>query len=205
VISSKRRVLKQGAEAIIYLSERSGRRVVVKERIPKAYRDPALDAILRRERTIREAKMLSQARRAGVRTPIIYDVDVLEHSLVMQYIKGRTLRERFEEQVPSGIPEKIGDMAGTLHDAGIVHGDLTTSNMLLSSEIYLIDFGLSKRSSEIEDFGADFLLMEEALIGLHPRRTDVLRLIRKGYAKRFDRAPEVFLKVDEIKKRRRYV
>jgi Kae1-associated kinase Bud32 len=197
--------LKQGAEAIIYLDDYLGRTVVAKERIPKGYRDPVLDDILRRERTVHEARMISLARRAGVRTPILYDVDVSRFRILMQYIEGRNLREMFEESVPPGVPRAIGRIAGSLHDAGLIHGDLTTSNMIDSSGLVLIDFGLGRRTEEIEDMGADLLLMEEALIGLHPQRSDVLDEIRDGYAARFSRAKEVFQKVDEIKKRRRYV
>lgn len=197
--------MKQGAEAIIYLDDYQGRTVVAKERIPKGYRDPVLDNTLRRERTVHEARMISLARRARVRTPILYDVDVSRFKILMQYIEGRNLRELFEERVPPGVPHAIGRIAGSLHDAGLIHGDLTTSNMIDSSGLVLIDFGLGRRTEEIEDMGADLLLMEEALIGLHPQRSDVLDEIREGYAARFSRAREVFQKVDEIKKRRRYV
>ena len=204
--SDRRRiVIKQGAEAILYLDKHLGRKAVAKERIPKGYRDPVLDDIIRRERTVHEARMMSLAKRAGVRTPILYDVDVLRFRILMQYIEGRNLREVFEERVPQGVPRAIGNMAGSLHEAGLIHGDLTTSNMIQSSGLVLIDFGLSRRSAEIEDMGADLLLMEEALVGLHPHRSDILEEIREGYAARFSQAKEVFKKVSEIKKRRRYV
>ena len=201
----KGKVLKQGAEAVIYLSKYLGRTCVVKERIPKKYRDRKLDGILRRERTVHEGRMISLAKRAGVKTPIIYDIDIASSKITMQYLPGRTVREIFEKEVPSEIPRQIGRIAGSLHDGGLVHGDLTTSNMIDSSGLFIIDFGLSRKSAEIEDMGVDLLLMEEALIGMHPEHGYVLDGIRDGYASRFDRASEVFRRVSEIKGRRRYV
>ena len=198
-------ILKRGAEAILYQGTYLGRRVVVKKRVPKGYRNRVLDEMIRRERTVHEAKMLSLVKKTGIRAPVLYDVNLDECTIVMQYIDGVNLRNMFDTNVPEGLPFEIGRVVGTLHEHGIIHGDLTTSNMIQSSGLVLVDFGLSRQSSEIEDMGADFLLMEEALIGLHPHLSCTLKEIRRGYASRFSQAKKVFNKVSEIRKRRRYV
>ena len=124
----------RGAEAVITLEEG----VVKKHRNAKSYRQPTLDERIRQERTLREARIMSDARRHGVLTPIICDVSRFE--LKMERIVGEKLKDVINEE----LSEIVGETVGRLHRGGIVHGDLTTSNMILTrGKICLIDFGLS--------------------------------------------------------------
>ncbi|MCJ7632072.1 Kae1-associated serine/threonine protein kinase [Candidatus Bathyarchaeota archaeon] len=164
--------LHRGAEADLYLLMWYGLKVVQKVRVPKSYRVAELDMVLRRTRTRHEAMIMHDAKKAGVTTPLIYLVDVVNTSIVMQYVQGPRLKEYLETSKPEDrikICRTLGDKVGRLHAYGIVHGDLTTSNMIVTegSEITLIDFGLSEHSHEIEKQGVDILLGQRVFNSTH--------------------------------------
>ena len=140
-------LIAKGAEACLYLEKWYEFTVVRKHRIPKKYRLASLDQPLRRERTIREARMLNAARRAGVRTPVVFSVVPEEATIIMEYIQGDRLKESlptFTSARRNRLFQKIGSAIARLHQHNLSHGDLTTSNMLLhpNYQVYFIDFGL---------------------------------------------------------------
>ncbi|MFH7880765.1 MAG: KEOPS complex kinase/ATPase Bud32 [Candidatus Aenigmatarchaeota archaeon] len=202
-------VIKRGAEAILYLDFFEGKKVLVKERIKKAYRIEELDLELRKERTRREAKLLVEARKVGVPTPQIFNVDENSGKIVMEYIDGLRLKDIVNSLSESEIEEifqKVGENIGKLHSSDIIHGDLTTSNMILKDgKVYFIDFGLGFFSKRIEDKGVDLNLLKEAIKATH---FSFLNLIWEniviGYSRYFKEWKEVIKKVDEIEKRGRY-
>jgi len=200
-------ILRQGAESIIYLDTFDNQRVLVKERIPKKYRIKEIDEKLRKERTKKEVKLLTEARKFGVETPPLLDVS--ETKIVMQFIDGKTVKEIFysaKENEVEKISKQIGKIVGLLHSNGIIHGDLTTSNMILKDgEIFVIDFGLGEFSKKIEDQGVDLNLLEEAVKATHFKLYQLIwKNIIEAYKKEYKSANEVLLKVKEIEKRARY-
>ncbi len=197
------RIIKRGAESIIYLSEWEGFRVAVKRRNPRSYRHPELDSRLRKERMRREARLLRQARAAGVRTPHV--LDVRDSELVLEWLPYPTLKESLSEHRGWACRE-LGGLVARLHSAGIVHGDLTTSNMLTDGrEIYLLDFGLARISESAEDRGVDLHLIEEALRSAHPGLEDCFREVLQGYRDEMEDPEPVLQKLEEIRLRGRYV
>jgi Kae1-associated kinase Bud32 len=201
-------LLFRGAEAEIRAEAFLGHDCVAKRRVAKTYRHPELDARLRRERTRLEAALLSEARAAGVPVPIVLDVDLASATLRMDRIGGRRLRDAIE-----AAPERaarwsrgFGELVGRLHAAGLVHGDLTTSNVhLLESErLVLLDFGLAQRSEELEDRGVDLHLVERAFDSSHPGALELHGAFLEGYRRRFPGAELVERRVAEIKSRARY-
>jgi N6-L-threonylcarbamoyladenine synthase/protein kinase Bud32 len=111
----------KGAEATVEIGDDR----VTKRRLPKSYRHPDLDARLRRERTVLEARLTSEARSHGVPTPVVYDVDPEEGVLVFERVGEADLRERLTE-------DRVRDVArhlAAVHVAGFVHGDPTTRNV----------------------------------------------------------------------------
>src|SRR5580658_5387582 len=125
----------RGAEASIRAVDWWGFPAVVKERDPKGYRPKALDDRLRKERTRTEARLLVEARRLGVRTPILYDVDLARHRLVLEELPGPTLKVLLEDTAVSpedldGALRRFGETLGRLHAGGISHGDLPSSNVI---------------------------------------------------------------------------
>jgi Kae1-associated kinase Bud32 len=202
------KLIKRGAEAEIYLSDWNGRAVVIKRRVPKSYRLPQIDRRLREARTKLEAKLISEARGFGVSTPILYDVDVSQNQIVMDFIDGVRIKERLHEIDPQEQKDlclEIGKCLGKLHKNHLIHGDLTTSNMILRNDkIHFIDFSLGGKSKEIEDKGVDLHLLSEAFESTHSEIFDKFEHVLEGYKEEFEDADLVIKKVKEIEKRGRY-
>ena len=139
-----------GAEAVLYLENWLGMTVLVKERIPKGYRRPEFDNYIRRLRTINETRAMLKARELGIPVPRIFDVDLVNMRIRMEYLNGLPLvrllmsNEALSDYV-IGYVRTMGNYVGILHKNGIVHGDPTPANALIvGSTLYLIDFGLSE-------------------------------------------------------------
>jgi TP53 regulating kinase-like protein len=186
----------QCAEAIVEIEGD----LVYKRRIAKRYRVNELDKRLRKERTKSEAKLISEARRNGVPTPIIFDVN--EYVLVMERIDGALAREVITEP----ISERIGEFVGILHKSGIIHGDLTTSNIIVGGDdrIYFIDFGLAFVESNTEARGVDVHVFFQSLQGTHESYEELRAAFTEGYKRTFPQAAQVLKRAAEIERRGRY-
>jgi N6-L-threonylcarbamoyladenine synthase/protein kinase Bud32 len=186
----------RGAEAVVILGDRD----VEKKRVGKKYRHTILDRRLIAERTRAEARILSLARRAGVPTPIIRDVT--GDTLVMERISGPLLRSAL---TPANV-ELAGDTVGILHKSGIVHGDLTTGNMVIrAGRCVLIDFGLSSVSSEVESRGVDIHVLFQTLESTTDEFPALKEAFIRGYSENFSGASEVLEREREIERRGRYL
>jgi TP53 regulating kinase-like protein len=206
-------LLKKGAEASLFLKSWHGRKVIVKARLPKRYRPAELDAKIRSYRTAHEPQLMHEAKRAGVPTPTIFLVDLKNTAITMEFVEGKQVK-----QVLPNVPRKeqqelcvrIGELIGKLHRHGLVHGDLTTSNMILTGEgkIFLVDFGLGEKNVEVEARGVDLHLMKRALQSTHYQfAEDCFKHVLKGYSEVLgvENAEKVFEKIHEIERRGRYV
>ena len=187
----------QCAEAIIEFKDG----LVFKRRIMKRYRIKEIDERIRRERTRREARIISEARRKGIPTPVI--LDIFDYTLVMERIEGNLVGE----VITPRISERIGELVGILHRNGIIHGDLTTSNLILGSDniLYLIDFGLSSFDSSIEARGVDVHVFFQSLSATCESWKELKESFIKGYTRSLPDAPQVLTRVSEIEQRGRYV
>ena len=199
----------KGAEAEICLSRYMGKMVVQKRRIPKSYRIPDIDTYLISYRTKEESKLITEARSYGVSVPIIYDVDLKQGVITMQYLQGRRIKDilnDMEESERKRICFKIGESIAMLHNHDLIHGDITTSNMiLLDDRIHFIDFGLGCKSSEIETKGVDLHVLMEALESTHSQHPKCFDDVLEGYQKGFQgNATMVIRKIEDIVKRGRY-
>ncbi len=198
---------KRGAEAIVTKEVYMGRDAIRKKRVPKGYRHPGLDASLNTQRMRNEARLLRDARGAGVRTPVIYDIDPSDGSIVMEYVPGESLKDAIDAMGRDAerLCESLGESIGLLHSAGITHGDLTTSNAIVQKEsIWLIDFSMGTTASGIEDMGVDIHLLERAMASAHPDAPWAYDAAMRGYGKNMDAAGKVVDKVAEIRSRARY-
>ncbi|MDI6826002.1 MAG: KEOPS complex kinase/ATPase Bud32 [Candidatus Aenigmarchaeota archaeon] len=204
-------IICRGAESIIHLGRYQGKEVIIKERIKKNYRISKIDEKIRKNRTKKEAKLLTEARRVGVPTPKILLVDNVGYKIIMEnLIDGKRIKEFLNSSDRKTIQKtcfEIGRSIGKLHSIGIIHGDLTTSNMILRKEkIYFIDFGLGYFSKKIEDQGTDLRLLHEALKSTHFKILDICwKKIMEGYKKEYSNADQIIKKIEEIKKRARYM
>ena len=198
----------KGAEGSVYLSTYLGRDAVTKVRTPKGYRVPELDRRIRTQRIRSEARLIREARAAGIRTPIIYDIDTVECSITMEHVKGVTVKRYLDEHPEEAerICRLIGTNIARLHNSKICHGDLTTSNMILTpaGELCIIDFSMGASLIGVEDMGVDLRLLERGFTSAHPDIKDAYRYITEAYCQEKTGAQEVLDKVQEIKDRGRY-
>ncbi|MDH5439983.1 MAG: KEOPS complex kinase/ATPase Bud32 [Candidatus Bathyarchaeota archaeon] len=205
-------LIKKGAEADLYLEEWHGRKVVMKRRVVKDYRVPQLDSQIRVHRTIHEPQIIHRAKEAGVPTPIIFAVDLAESTIIMEWVEGKQVKQVLNDlsaEERLGLCQTMGELIGRLHNSGIIHGDLTTSNMILtpSGKVVFVDFGLSEQSNELEARGVDMHLMKRALQSTHySYARECFKAIIEGYRRIVGKeAVDVLEKVREIERRGRYI
>ena len=200
------KIIKRGAEAVLYLEDSH----LVKERVKKNYRLAQIDERLRKLRTRKELKLLSEAKRMGVETPNVISIDEKGFKIKMEFIDGKRLKEFLNETDDKSreiIAENIGKSVGLLHKNGIVHGDLTTSNMILKDDnIYFIDFGLGDFYKRIENKAVDLSVLKEAFKSTHFKYLNLLwESFIKGYKQTNNNFNKVLDTLNDIEKRGRYV
>ncbi|MEK6856420.1 MAG: KEOPS complex kinase/ATPase Bud32 [Nanoarchaeota archaeon] len=160
------KVLKQGAESVIFLDKNK----IIKHRIKKSYRISEIDDKIRKSRTRSEAKLLEKAK---VNVPHVINVDDKEMKINMEYLQGDLLKDIFDdlkEKERLKLCKNLGEEISKLHSQNIIHGDLTTSNLILKEDkIYFIDFGLGFFSHKLEDKAVDLRLLKQALESKHYR------------------------------------
>ena len=165
-------LIHKGAEASLYYGSWFGKEVIFKKRIPKGYRIEQIDKILCYNRTLNEAKALIRVKNYGVLVPPVYEIDTENSTIVMKYIKGKKLKDVLQSLTITKKEQylrKIGNSIANLHKNGHIHGDITTSNIILtpSQELFILDFGLHNYSDSIEDKSTDIHLFKRVLISSH--------------------------------------
>ncbi|RPA86800.1 kinase-like protein [Ascobolus immersus RN42] len=223
-------LISQGAEALLYLSPYLTPQTasITKYRPPKPYRHPTLDARLTKHRVLLESRLLIRVNGIkGVRAPRVYYVDPAGGKIVMEYIDGCSVRdvligvlkahggampegEQLSTEV-KGLMAKIGRMLGAMHKNEVVHGDLTTSNIMLrdtskdkgGGELVVIDFGLGSVSTQEEDKAVDLYVLERAFISTHPKAEGLFDEVLKAYAETSKGARIVLKRLDEVRLRGR--
>ena len=184
----------QGAEATVKIGEE-----VTKKRKEKRYRHPEIDEKIRTERTDQETRIMQKADKYGVNTPEILETE--ETSFKMQKIEGKQLKEIIEDRPE--IVEEMAEQIAKMHEADIIHGDLTTSNAVYTGEkLYLIDFGLAFHSDRTEDKAVDIHLLKQILRTSHANQENLWNLFEERY--REEGEEEVLDKLPEIEERARY-
>jgi TP53 regulating kinase and related kinases len=185
----------------------TGASAICKERFAKKYRHPVLDARLTKQRCRMEARLLEKCKSKGINVPNVLQVDTNFSCgtalIYLEFIDGQTVRDYLEEYLLPRyesddnlitdissykiklrhLAVEIGETIARLHKAGMVHGDLTTSNMMLNvsniregnaqgnspnQTLVLIDFGLAKNTTAIEERAVDLYVLERALQSTHP-------------------------------------
>jgi TP53 regulating kinase-like protein len=180
-------LLYRGAEADVIKGRWCGLDAVYKVRRKLRYRLPVLDNEIRKQRTLHESEMIGSAKRAGVSAPFLYFVDPPGATLVMEYVQGNRMKD-LVSSVPreevAALFEELGADSARLHAAGIMHGDLTTANVVRrGGRLVFLDFGLSVHSTRIEDHAVDLRLIKETIVGAHSEVAETaLSSLLKGYA-----------------------
>lgn len=189
-------IYKQGAESKIYSSLYSDRKIIIKERFSKQYRNKLLDQTLRKERTKAEAKAILKCKQGGVATPVLYSLDLINCKIIMENINGKTISDYLismqnynqDNAKLIQVLMDIGAIIGKMHSLGIFHGDLTTSNILIKEDetLVLIDFGLSHFNPSNEDKAVDLYVLERAFISTHPYLSNLFPTILDGYKNAYE-------------------
>ena len=199
----KPKIIQQGAEAKIILSNN----FIIKDRTKKSYRIPELDDKIRKLRTRSEAKLLNKASKI-IPIPDVMKVDEKAKEIRMEFIDGKKLSDHlnnFPLKKQKEICKSVGENTAKLHDADVIHGDLTTSNMILKdNKIYFIDFGLGFNSHKFEDKAVDIHLLRQALEAKHFEHWETLfKEVLKAYSKSKD-SKIVLERLKAVEKRGRY-
>jgi|TARA_Y100000310_G_C20702899_1_gene831651 Kae1-associated kinase Bud32 len=199
------KILFQGAEALILLDKN----IITKKRVKKSYRIPELDEKMRKLRTRSETKLLEKASKV-ILVPKIIKMNEKDKEIFMEFIDGKKISSnlnKFPEKEQLKIFEIIGKNIAKIHDSEIIHGDLTTSNMIFSEEkndVYFIDFGLGFFSNKVEDKAVDLHLLKQALEAKHFENWKKLfNAVIKGYEISKDHK-KVFERFKKVEKRGRY-
>ena len=161
------KLIRKGAEGDLFLINWINQKAVLKSRKKKDYRNASLDYRLRKQRTIRESEIMSEVKKFGIHTPLVYFVDVENCNIIMEKIDGVLVQDLPNSKLVR-ICKDIGKSVGIMHKNGIAHGDLTTSNFIVSKEdMFIIDFGLASRTSKFDDHAVDLRLFKEILNSAH--------------------------------------
>ena len=191
----------RGAEAVIYKKDN----IILKDRIAKNYRIKEIDYKLRKFRTKREAKVIEKLQAINFPSPRL--IKMSDFSIEMENIDGEKLVDIFERDALRFAAE-IGRNVALMHKNNIIHGDLTTSNMILSSkdkQVYFIDFGLSFFSEKIEDKAVDLHLLRQALESKHYTvYQESYKEVLKHYSRNYSGAAAVIKRLELVEKRGRY-
>ncbi len=200
-----KKLIQQGAEAKIYLKEKEN--IVLKDRISKSYRNQELDKKIIKQRTKAEKKLLEKASKI-INAPNPFppkETNIIE----MPYINGQKLSNslnNFPLQKQKEIMKRLGEEISKLHKADIIHGDLTTSNMILvDKKIFIIDFGLGYISKKIEDKAVDLHLLKQALEAKHFENwTELFEEFKEAYLKDYPESKQIFERITAVERRGRY-
>ncbi len=194
------KIIGYGAEAVII---KKGN-LVIKNRIEKTYRHPELDEKIRKLRTRAESRILERISKI-ISVPKVLSIDEIKKTIKLEFIAGKKLADILEKSDYKKICEQIGKSLAKLHDNNLIHGDLTTSNLILKGKkVYFIDFGLSFHSQKVEDKAVDLHLIKEALEAKHPTISKfAYDFVIKGY-KHSQNYNKVIKQLEAVEKRGRY-
>ena len=178
------KLINRGAEADVYSTAWNKKKAILKIRKQKSYLNSLLDQKIRKQRTIRESQIISQVKSFGISTPLIYFMDTIKCSILMQKIDGKIVRDLKDNNIVN-ICGEIGRVVGLMHKNGIMHGDLTTSNFIVDKKkLFLIDFGLASRTEKPDDHAVDLRLFKEILNSAHAKVMEKSwKNFQKGYSK----------------------
>jgi len=192
----------QGAEAKLYKKKS----VLIKQRTAKEYRNKDLDKKIRKERTRLEARLLSKAKSIGMAVPGLIETDREKAEIKMEFIEGPRIKEAISRKNFKCLCRQIGKAIAKMHSYGMIHGDLTTSNMILNREkIFFVDFGLGFQSKKQEDMAVDLLTFKKTFEATHYRLMPAAwKKITEAYSENNEEAEKVFAQLEKAEKRGRY-
>jgi len=190
-------IIANGAEANIIKIDNN---TLIKKRTPKKYRIKILDTKLRKFRNKREFKILKKLNENKINVPKPIEINEKDFSFTFEYINGNELKKTLNKKNLIIAFNEIIKM----HNIGVIHGDLTTLNMIEeNNKVYLIDFGLSDFSIKIEDRAVDLNLFFNCIKNEHPNFYKEKESLLKTYQKKVENGDKVLQRLEKIEKRGR--
>ncbi|BFZ60757.1 serine/threonine-protein kinase bud32 [Saitoella coloradoensis] len=216
-------LIKQGAEALAYKTTflTPDTPALLKVRPKKEWRHPTLDARLTKHRVLAEARLLVKCKQAGVPVPGVYFIDEARGEVWMEWIEGRSVRDALQavdsgaesedtvgDAGKEGLFKSIGRALAVMHETEVVHGDLTTSNLMLTpapeNKVVIIDFGLGSVSISEEDKAVDLYVLERAFASTHPKSEAQFEKVLEGYQEAYPKGSRLVLKrLEDVRMRGR--
>lgn len=198
-------LISQGAEAKLYKENN----LIIKERIPKSYRIKELDNKIRKYRTRREISILEKASKIILVPRLNKQSSEKDFKIFMDFIDGKRLSEtldNFNDRKRIKLCKTIGKQTALLHNNDIIHGDLTTSNMILKNDnLYFIDFGLSFIDQKAEHKAVDLHLLKQALESKHYKHFESsFKAVLEGYKEVSKNHKQILERLDKVECRGRY-
>jgi len=202
--------LTKGAEAIISRGAFVDLLIIIKHRVPKLYRHPNIDSMIRLHRIRAEAKIMTYAWKIGVNVPSLLGIDIQNYSLFIESIQGELLFVVLNDKPMNELSQifsKLGDQIGVLHSNDIIHGDLTVFNVILKEPKIpcIIDFGLSKISADIEAKADDLLTFYSTLKAIHLEFQNLFNSFLQGYLNGYSEGKKTYQQMKKIQSRARYI
>ena len=104
------------------------------------------------------------------------------------------------------IGAQVGKAVAKMHDGGLIHGDLTTSNILIRDDddrtVVIIDFSLASNSIIAEDKGVDLYVLERAITVTHSSQA-LFERVMTAYRRASSQWSSSFNKFAEVRTRGR--
>ncbi|MFX0028925.1 MAG: KEOPS complex kinase/ATPase Bud32 [Candidatus Hermodarchaeota archaeon] len=212
----KEKLIHKGAEASLWFGKWFDKEVIFKFRIPKKYRLEDIDKKLRTERTLNEGRALIKVKSYGINVPQVYEIDTQNSTIIMKFIEGQKLKnvlDTISNAEKMKFFKKIGQNIALLHINGHIHGDITTSNLIITKneKIFLIDFGLHEYSDTVEDKSVDLHLFKRVLVSSHGNHYKYcFNAFLEGYQSEYEKTnshecKSIIKNIDAIETRGRYV
>ncbi len=197
-------MLHQGAEAIVHAGTWMGEEAVLKQRQPRKWRHPDLDARLTKARMSAEVRLLRRLHLAGLPVPVLFAIDATEGWMITSRMPGGPLFEHLRNGGGSEMLEELGATISRIHSIGISHGELTTHKILWDSDfgLSIIDFGLSQITDDLEPMGLDLQVLNECLKASHPSIEGAIDRVVSGYLSQG--GEDVVARFNDIRGRVRY-
>ncbi|KAI5369307.1 Putative tyrosine-protein kinase, active [Septoria linicola] len=221
-------LITQGAEALVYKTSflTPCQPAALKIRPKKTWRHPTLDKRLTKQRITAEAGVLVKCRKEGVPVPAVLGLDWEKGWTAVEWIEGVTVKAAIRERAQEGgvgggddrvkgLLTRIGEAVGRLHACGVIHGDLTTSNMMLrrnasdqreselNGEIVLIDFGLASQAQQEEERAVDLYVLERAFGSTHPKEEEMFGVVLEAYGGAYKGAKTTLRRLEVVRMRGR--
>ncbi|MFL2867158.1 MAG: KEOPS complex kinase/ATPase Bud32 [Pirellulaceae bacterium] len=157
----------RGAEAVVEKITWQETSAISKIRNKRSYRHPDLEKRLVTERLRSESRVIERLLSNGVLVPALYEVNIDKCQIIMEFIEGITLERGLRTDKYEHYLISSAKLVSQIHSSGIVHGDPTTSNFMVSGDIYAIDFGLSSFDDDAESRASDLRVFLESLEAHH--------------------------------------